>query len=125
MALPFLVPLVLPALVAATAMALCGLACRWRHRPGWLCLWLLLSVPAASVAVSALLDVLRRMAWAGSAQSFNFLNVGQPVLVVTFATLLSVVAFAGLLPFLILSWVSPFFRERLKALLNVKPCRSR
>jgi hypothetical protein len=31
------------------------------------------------------------------------------------------VTFATLLPFLILSSASPFYRERLKALLNVKP----
>ena len=36
-------------------------------------------------------------------------------------TVLVAVTFATLLPYLILSSVSPFFRERLKALLHVKP----
>ena len=41
-----------------------------------------------------------------------FLGIGLLMVAVTFATLL---------PFLILALVSPFFRERLKALLHVKP----
>ena len=112
MALPFFVPLALLALVVAAAMALCGLACRWRHRPWWLCLWLFLSLPAVWVAVSAPLHVLCRIAWPGSVDYDLFLRIGPFMVVVIFATLL---------PFLILSSASPFFRERLKALLHVKP----
>ena len=41
-----------------------------------------------------------------------FLGIGLLMVAVSFATLL---------PFLILSSVSPFFRERLKALLHLKP----
>jgi hypothetical protein len=38
-----------------------------------------------------------------------------------FPFLAAAIHFATLLPFLILSSASPFYRERLKALLNVKP----
>jgi hypothetical protein len=103
MALPFLVLPVLLVLVVVTAMALSGLACRWRHRPWWFCLWLFLSLLAAWVAASALLHFLCRMA--------VFLRIGPFMVAVMFATLL---------PFLVLSWVNPLFRERLKALLHLK-----
>jgi hypothetical protein len=112
MALPFLVLPVLLALVVAAAMFLCGLACRWRHRPWWLCLWLFLSLPAVWVAVSALLHFLCRMASPGSVDYNLFLWIGPFMVVVIFATLL---------PFLVLSWVNALFRERLKALLHLGP----
>ncbi len=111
--MPFFVPLALLALVVAAAMALCGLACRWRYRSWWICLWLFLSLPAVWVAVSAPLHYLCRMAWPGS--------VGLRPLIPRIGPFMVVVIFATLLPFLILSSASPFFRERLKALLHVKP----
>jgi uncharacterized membrane protein len=111
-ALPFLFPLVLPAPGLAVAMVLCGLAYRGRHRPCGLYLWLFLSLLAVWVAVSALGFVLCRMASPGSMYCDPFLGIGLLMVVVSFATLL---------PFLILSSASPFFRARLKALLHVKP----
>ena len=93
-------------------MVLCGLACRGRHRPFGLCLWLFLSLLAVWVAASALVYGLCRIASPGSVDYAPFLGIGLLMVAVTFATLL---------PFLILSSVSPFFRERLKALLHVKP----
>ena len=112
MALPFIVPLVLPAPGVAAAMVLCGLACRGRHRPFGLCLWLFMALLAVWVAVSGLVYGLWRIASPGSVEYAPFLRVGLLVVAVTFATML---------PFLILSAASPFFRERLKALLHVKP----
>ena len=112
MALPFLVLPVLLALVVAAAMALSGLACRWRHRPGWFCLWLFLSLPTAWVAASALLHFLCRMASPGSVDYAVFLRIGPFMVVLIFATLL---------PFLVLSWINPLFRERLKNLLHLEP----
>ena len=112
LALPFLVPLVLPAPGLAAAMVLCGLACRGRHGPFRLCLWLFGSLLAVWVAVSALVYGLWRIALAGNVEYAPFLAVGLLMVAVTFAILL---------PLLVLSWASPFFRERLKALLCVKP----
>jgi hypothetical protein len=111
MGLPFIVPLVLPAPGLAAAMVLCGLACRGRHRPFGLYLWFFLSLLIVWV-VPALLQVLFRMASPDSLDYALVLGIGPLMIAVTFATLL---------PFLILSSASPFYRERLKALLNVKP----
>ena len=55
MALPLLVPLVLLAPVVAAALALCGLACRGRHRPIGLWFWLVLSLLAGWIVMSALI----------------------------------------------------------------------
>jgi hypothetical protein len=112
MALPFLILPVLLALVVAAAMALCGLACRWRHGPWWLCLWLFLFLPAVSAAVSALLHYLCRMASPGSMDFPLFLGIGPFMVVVIFATLL---------PFLVLSRVNALFRERLQNLFHLEP----
>jgi hypothetical protein len=112
MGLPFLVPLVLPAPGIAVAMLLCGLACRGRHRPFGLYLWLFLSLLAVWVGVPALLQALCWIATPGSIEYALLLGSGPLIVAVTYATLL---------PFLILSSASPFFRERLKALLHVKP----
>lgn len=112
MALPFLVPLTLPAPGLAAAMGLCGLACRGRPGSFRLCLWLFVSLLTVWVAVSALVYGLWRIASPGNVGYALFLGGGL---------LLVAVTFASLLPFLVLSWASPFFRERLQALLHIKP----
>ena len=112
MALPFLVPLALPAPGLAAAMVLSGLACRGCRHPFVLCLWLFMSLLAVWVAVSALLYVLWRIASPGGAEYAPFLGIGLLIVAVTIATLL---------PFLVLSVMSPFFCGRLKALLCVRP----
>ncbi len=112
MALPFLVPLTLSAPGLAAAMGLCGLACGGRPGSFRLCLWLFVSLLTVWVAVSALVYGLWRIASPGNVGYAPFLGGGL---------LLVAVTFASLLPFLVLSWASPFFRERLKALLCVKP----
>jgi len=113
MALPFLVLPVLLALVVAAAMALCGLACRWRRGPWWLCLWLFLSLPAVWFAVSALLRALCRIASPGNVMNYDlFIWIGPFMVAVMFATLL---------PFMVLSRTNALFRERLKALLHLEP----
>jgi len=111
MGLPFLIPLTLPAPGLAAAMVLCGLACRGRHRPVGLYLWLFLSLLVVWV-VPALLQVLCRIASPDSLEYALVLGIGPLMVAVTFATLL---------PFLILSSASPFFRERLKVLLCLRP----
>jgi hypothetical protein len=111
-ALPLLVPLVLPAPVVAAALAVCGLAFRGRYRPIGLYFLLIPSLLAGGIAVSALLYELCHVALPGCAGYAPFLALG---------VFLALVAFVVLLPFLLLSAVSPFCRERLKALLHVKP----
>ena len=111
-ALPLLVPLLLPAPVLAVALALCGLACRGRYRPIGLYLWLVLSLLAGWIAVSALLYAWCHVALPGFAGYGPFCCI---------ALFLGAVAFAVSLPFLILASASRFFRERLKALRHVKP----
>ncbi|MGD0209275.1 MAG: hypothetical protein ABSC89_16885 [Verrucomicrobiota bacterium] len=99
-------------LASSVALSLGGLICRGRYRPLGLYLWLFLSLTAiwlvmvAPFFLIALIVSGGRIAWSG---------FFVPVLVA------AMVNFATLLPFLILSLVSPFFRERLKALLHVKP----
>jgi hypothetical protein len=108
--LPFIVLPVLLALVVAATLSLCGLACQWRQRPWWFCLWLFLSLPTVCVAVSALLHLLCRIASPGTVDYDPSLWFGLLMVGVSFATLL---------PFLILSSASRFHRERLKAVLHV------
>ena len=73
--------------------------------------WLaILSLLAVCVAGSVLLNVLCRIASSGGLEYAPFLGIGLLMVVVTSA---------ALLPFLILSWASSLFRERLKALLHV------
>jgi hypothetical protein len=110
-ALPFFVLSLLLAFVVAAAMALCGLACRWRRRPWWLCLWLFLFLPAAWIAVSELLHFLCRWASPGSADFALFRVLGPVIVMVTYA---------NLLPFLVLSRVNALFRERFKRLFHMR-----
>ena len=112
MALPLLVPLVLPAPVVAAAVALCGLACRGRYRPIGLWFWLALSLLASWIATAALLYRMCHVVLPGLEGHVPFLGIGLFMAAVTFVVSL---------PFLILSAACPFFRERLKALLHVKP----
>jgi hypothetical protein len=111
LALPFLALLVLPAPVVATAIVLCGLACRGRHRPIGLYPLLFLSLLIVWV-LPALLQLLCRIAPPNSLEYALVLGIGPPMVAVTFATLL---------PYLVLSSASPFYRERLKILLRVQP----
>ena len=111
LAMPLLGPLALLALVVAAALVLGGLACRGRGGTFRHCAWLLLTVVAVWVAVVAV--------WYFSGlMSLPFgMSFGQ---ILAFGVLMAMFTFAMLLPFLILSSASPFFRERLKALLHFK-----
>ena len=109
--LPVYVLLVLPALAITATLALCGLACRWRQRKWWFGLWLFLSLPAVWIVLSALLH-----GWfAGSPNGFPLIAF------IMIGLFMAAVCFATMLPFLILSWSNALFRERLKALLHLKP----
>jgi hypothetical protein len=104
--------LALLALVITAAMVFCGLACRERHRPFQLCLWLFLSLLAVWLVVLTLLYVLCLIASPGSMDYSSLLGIGLLMLALTFATLL---------PFLVLSWVNALFGERLKTLFHLEP----
>jgi hypothetical protein len=109
--MPLLSPLALLALVVAAALVLGGLACRGRGGPFRLCVWLFLSLVAVWFAVSAALYFLDPKGLPFSMDFGTLLAIGLFMAMFTFAMLL---------PFLILSSASPFYRERLKALLHVK-----
>ncbi len=115
MAVPLLVPLALPTVVLAVALALSGLACRGRYRPFWGYVWFGLSLLGGWIGISVLLHALYHELIPGLAGYGPFLGIA---LVMTFLT------FIVSLPFLVLSTTSSFFRERLKALLHVKPAVS-
>ena len=99
-------------LATSVALSLGGLACRRGFRPLGLYLWLLLFMGAFWLLAAAPFFVVALLTSGGSLPWGDFFG---PVLVVM------AVNFATLLPFLILSSASPFFRERLQALLNLPP----
>jgi len=108
-ALPFGALPVFLASVTTAAMALCGLVYRRRHRLWRLYLWLFLAVPMVGIAVWMPLHVL---CWPGEMDCDLLLLFGPFMVTLILVTLL---------PFLILSSASRFFRERLMAVLHVKP----
>ncbi len=86
--------------------------CRERYRPAGLYLWLLVLLAALWLLIAAPFFIIAEISDGGRIPWSEFFI---PVLAVAAGN------FALLLPFLILSSASPFYRERLKALLNVKP----
>jgi hypothetical protein len=108
--LVMLVPLALSVLVVALAIFLAGLACRGRYRPLGLYLWIFLSLLALwLVMLTPFLAI--AMIFSGGQLSWQEFFVVIPVL--------TTAGFGTLFPFLVLSSVSSFFRERLKLLLHV------
>jgi hypothetical protein len=99
-------------LASSVAFSLCGLICRGCYRPLGLYLWLFASLAVVWLVIAAPFFLFALIASDGRIAWSEFF---APVLAV------AMVNFATLLPFLILSSASPFFRERLKALLHVKP----
>ena len=110
--LAMLVPLVIGALVMAMTVLLSGLACRGRYRPLGLYLWIFLSLLVLWLVIAAPFFGFAMITSGGQVPWSEFFIV---ILIMT------IVSFGTLLPFLILSSASPFFRERLKKLLHVKP----
>ena len=104
--------LAVAAFVTALAISFGGLICQRRCRPIRLYAWLLLLLVAAWLVIVTPFLVFEVMnTWGSTPWSEFFLPVA----------LVAAINFATLLPFLILSSASPFFRERLHALLNIKP----
>jgi hypothetical protein len=99
-------------LASAAALSLGGLICRGRYRPLGLYLWLFILLAVVWLVMTAPFFLIALIASGGRiAWSEAFVSI-LAVVMINYATLL---------PFLILSSASPFFRERLKALLHVKP----
>jgi peptidoglycan/LPS O-acetylase OafA/YrhL len=98
--------------VSSAALSLGGLVCRGRCRVIGLYGWLLILLAVLWLVIAAPFFVVALVATGG--------RMGWNVFFI-FVLLLAVVHFAMLLPFLILSSASPFYRERLKALLCVEP----
>lgn len=99
-------------LASAVALSLDGWVCRRCYRPLGLYLWLFMSLAVVWLAIAAPFFLVATVASGGSIPWAEF-----------FIPILAVAAgnFALLLPFLILSSTNPFYRDRLKALLHVKP----
>ncbi len=106
------VTLAVGVLASAVALSLAGLVCRKSYRPLRLYLWMPLLLATAWLAIAAPFFIFALFSSGGRISWSEF-----------FIPILSVAAgnFALLLPFLILSSASPFFGERLKALLHVVP----
>jgi hypothetical protein len=104
--------LLLGTLVTSIALSLDGLICRRRYRPLGLYLWLFLMLAAIWLLIAAPFVVFAILTSGGRIAWYEFF---VPVFVMATAN------FALLLPFLILSSASSFFRERLKILLQLKP----
>jgi hypothetical protein len=98
--------------ISAAALSLCGVICRGRYRPRGLYAWLLLLLAVLWLVVTAPFFVIALLSSGGRNEWSQYFALVLGVAVFHFMTLA---------PFLILSSASPFFRERLKALLNVKP----
>ena len=99
-------------LASAGALSLGGLICRGRYRPFGLYVWLLILLAAIWLAIALPFFLFALIASGGKLPWSEFF-------VPVFAA--AALNFATLLPFLILSSASPFYRERLKGLLHVKP----
>jgi hypothetical protein len=110
--LPIAMLLAMGVLVTSVALSLDGLICRHRYRPAGLYLWLFLPLVAIWLLIAAPFFLMAMITSGGEIPWGEFFI---PVLAV------AMFHFVTLLPFLILSSASPFFRERLKALLHVKP----
>jgi len=110
--LPVGMILLLGTLVTSVALSLAGLICRRRYRPLGLYLWLFLLLAAVWLLIAVPFLVFALITLNGRIEWYAFF---VPVSVMATAN------FALLLPFLILSSASSFFRERLKILLQVKP----
>ena len=106
------ITLAVGALISAVTITLAGLICRSRYRPLALYAWLLILLPVIWLVIAMPFFLFAVIASGGRIPWSEFL---LPVLAVALGN------FALLLPFLLLSSASPFYRERLKLLLHVKP----
>ncbi len=102
--------LALSALVLAVAVSLAGWCCRRRYRPlgllGWLILWLVTAWTVVTLPFAVVVLVASQGAVAWNEVAGGILAA-------------ALVCFAVLMPFFILSFASPLYRERLRGLLHL------
>jgi hypothetical protein len=98
--------------ISSIALSLGGLLCRSRYRVFKLSVWLLISLAAMWLLIGMSFVLILTMAQGG--------RIEWAPLVVPFVVV-AAVNFATLVPFLVLSSASPFYRQRLKSLLHVRP----
>jgi len=110
--LPTGIVLVVAVLATAVALTLDGWICRRRYRPVGIYLWLCALLACVWVALAIPVFVVVGIASGGPMPSWSEFLI--PVLCVAIGN------FALLLPFLILSSATGFFRERVTALLHVR-----
>lgn len=108
----FVILMTVPAVANGMALILSGWLCRSCYKPVGLYVWLFVSMTAVWLLAVTPIFIIAEIAEHGR---IHLTELFIPVLSV------ALVNFAILLPFLILSSASPFYRERLKALLHVKP----
>jgi hypothetical protein len=97
---------------STVALSLGGWICRARFRPAGFYVWLLVSLAAIWLMLAAPFFIIAEISDGGRIPLSEFF---LPVLAVAAGN------FLLLLPFLILSSASSFYRDRLKLLLNLKP----
>ncbi len=102
--------LVIAVVVIAVALSLAGWRCRKRYSRLRFSLWLVAALVAIWVVVAGVFFVLTRIGSPGQPRIYEVL---VPVLIMTGLCL------AALLPFLVLSFASTFYHDRLKNLLRL------
>ena len=108
--LPTAMILAICLLVVPIGLTLAGLCCRGRYRPGRLSLWLALCLAITSILAMTPFFVI---AVAGNASSDMLKEFGVAVLLMAGAYL------GAVLPFMLRSYVNPFYLERLQGLLHL------
>jgi hypothetical protein len=98
-------------LVSSGALSLSGLICRNRNRPVGFYVWILVLLFAMWFVITMPFFLLAKISSGGTLPWGTFFGPVFIMITLNFATML---------PFLVLSSASPFFRERLQSLLGMK-----
>jgi hypothetical protein len=110
--LPFAILLGVGVFTSAVALSLCGWFCRRRFQPATLYVWLFASLAALWLMITLPFFGVAFLASGNQSIATDF--------IIPLACLVGI-NFALLLPFLILSSASPFYRQRLKSMLRMEP----
>jgi hypothetical protein len=104
------IALAVSVLVISVALSLAGLVCRGRY--GWLrlSLWLIIALPVVWLLVLGPFFIFARLASGGNIPWLALFSIVAVALGITFGILL---------PFLLLSFINGFYRERLRGLLHL------
>lgn len=114
--LVLLIPYGVCALALLSSMALARLFCRKTDRPGPFMAWLFLWMGFMSMAGMLLFAVIMTLA------TFNVFMLLMFLISAAFASLfLTVILYLGNLPFMILAFKSPFYRERFRSTFGLEP----